>query len=546
MFRIVQFLFFICILCFFSAPAGAVDPAPGAKTLVRIDTNSYTGEDFRNWWKNWQEPGVTVPETPDSFVDWMLLAREAREMELDQLPSFQRKMWVFLKSRTLLMLKNEVIDAKISIPEDDLKKMYTERYLPRYEVEILYFNDPVKAATAHKGLISGNLTFANFRESHKSDGADFRYQVQTLRPHTAEKSWIKTLETMKDGGIAQPIAWSKGHVILGLSAKKGYASDDFETFRDMLHTEKWKEQQSELTAALITELEKTYQVKVDEQLLEAIDPSAPLDTFTDAKIITTTRESYSERQFAEMIQNELAKIRAFEGQAPPNAAKPLEENLSEMKKRIVRSVLAQQLTTWAALDRHYEKEAPFKPVFEFYTQHRLIKELEKVLFQSDVMPSQEEIEAYYQANIKDFTLPDRIDMDIFTGTEEQARRVWTATTLGADFSDAVKKYLPHGVQTTSFSAPDLDPAIQAATKKMAADELSQVFAYKDSFAVVKLIGRHAGKTLPLKDAVSRISETLRQKKIEENRTAFINKLKERTAIEISDAAWASVRRDLVE
>ncbi|MCF6188719.1 MAG: hypothetical protein L3J49_14745, partial [Desulfobulbaceae bacterium] len=87
----------------------------GNSALVTIDGREYSGDDFRVWWENLREKDMVLPETPDPFVDWVLMFREAERMQLYQDPDYRKKVLTFLKARTLMLLKAEEVDSRISI-----------------------------------------------------------------------------------------------------------------------------------------------------------------------------------------------------------------------------------------------------------------------------------------------------------------------------------------------------------------------------------------------------------------------------------------------
>ena len=77
---------------------------------------------------------MALPETPDPYIDWLLLSREATRMDFPNDPSFKRQMRVFLQSRTLLMVKYDSVDSQIKVTDDDIEKSYEEQFTPRFLV----------------------------------------------------------------------------------------------------------------------------------------------------------------------------------------------------------------------------------------------------------------------------------------------------------------------------------------------------------------------------------------------------------------------------
>ena len=126
MHRILSTLILFAVLSLLSA-APAKAWLFGDSALVTIDGTEYTAEDFKRWWGFWKEAEMSFPETPDPYIDWLLLAREGQRMELDSDPGFERATKVFLMSRTLLKLKYEEIDSQIDVTDAEVRKRYDRR-----------------------------------------------------------------------------------------------------------------------------------------------------------------------------------------------------------------------------------------------------------------------------------------------------------------------------------------------------------------------------------------------------------------------------------
>ena len=74
---------------------------------------------------------MAVHDSIDPFVDFMLLAQEADDMQLFDNPAYRKKLDVFLKVRSLMQLKAEEIDAKKVIPpREELWQAYLKEYTP--------------------------------------------------------------------------------------------------------------------------------------------------------------------------------------------------------------------------------------------------------------------------------------------------------------------------------------------------------------------------------------------------------------------------------
>ena len=143
----------IILACLAFLPAAAAKAFLFDDTLVSIDGTNYSVDDFKHWWKFWKDDKTPLPETPDPYIDWLLLSKEAARMDLANDPSFQRQTRIFLQSRTLLMLKYEAVDSKINITDADIRNRYEEIFLPRWVVQRLDFKSEEAAAGSLAGTI---------------------------------------------------------------------------------------------------------------------------------------------------------------------------------------------------------------------------------------------------------------------------------------------------------------------------------------------------------------------------------------------------------
>ena len=44
----------------------------GKTTLVTINHETFTTEDFRHWWKHWKEKETPFPDSLEPFIEWHL------------------------------------------------------------------------------------------------------------------------------------------------------------------------------------------------------------------------------------------------------------------------------------------------------------------------------------------------------------------------------------------------------------------------------------------------------------------------------------------
>ncbi|ADH85104.1 peptidyl-prolyl cis-trans isomerase [Desulfurivibrio alkaliphilus] len=510
----------------------------GGDTLLTIDGVEYSTEDFKGWWQYWNDEGLAVPPTPDLYIDWLLLVREAERMELAGDPSFQRQTRVFLTSRALLMLKNEAVNSRIKVTEADLKAQYEKEYLPRWQVERLHFRNAEEAVAAWEELQAGNLTVAELLAREPDEGGPVTRQVNWHRPQGIAPGWAEIFNNMEKGEVADPEKHHGGLMLFHLKEVKGGDAEDFQRMRESLHRDVWKEQEAALTRQLLAELRRKYQVEINEQRLAELDINAPDDAFGDEVLVATSRQNLTERDFIAMVRRDMTMR--------PDAAHAAfdEEKAAEIKDRVVDGFIAQSLTNWESLARGYEKREPFKGEYDFHVNHRLSVTLERRLFADQVKVDDDMVRRHYEENLAHFSRPAHVRLNIITNDEGPVNQVWAEVVAGKEFSRAVQEHFGRRIPGQEVPINHLDPRVRGVVEKLAPGETSAPFDAQGSRVVVHLIDRVPENPLPFERVAGNIRDRLVREKTAQLRQSYLDQLRARSRIEINDRNWRNVRNEL--
>lgn len=504
-------------------------------TLLSIGKEDYISEDFKNWWENWREEDMQLPATPDPFVDWLLLFKEAERMRFYESGEYRKKVLTFLKARTLMQLKAEEIDRNIHISDDDLWKQYQKTHAPRYQLNIFFFKEKEVAQAFVDKLGKESVGSEKFTASHGRDDGYFSQRTEWYRPLAIHPGWRPILNELEKGKISQPVAWKNDFVVLRLQDKAEGDKKDFDLARKRLRETVWKDEENRLTVGLLTRLRKQYHIKVDTARLEQLDIDAPDETLSDAPVIYTDNGNISEKiVVAKMRQTKHFRMR--------NGFK-VDMDL-QFKNQVVNGIIDQTLTSWEALARKYEQKPPFKAVYEFYCQHRMIKLLEERLFASQTVVDEKEIESYYKENIALFTQPEMIRMAIIEGSEEDLNTLWLEVALGGDFLTLAKQQTGHDVPVRDIPANHLNSKVKEVVDKLTKNEVSQVFKVDGHVSLVQLIERKAAQAMELSKLRKSIKETLHTSKLQTLRQNYLDKLRVEYAVKTNDAVWQNLRKEL--
>jgi hypothetical protein len=512
----------------------------GDKSLVTIDDMVLSPDDFRHWWENWKEKDTPLPENLDDFIDWQLLAREAEDMELFSQPRFIQKIDTFLKVRGLMMLKAEEVDAKIRISDAQVREVYDRDYFPIWNIAVLGFAERSSAERVMAGLRNGKLTleemYAKAGKNEKDAPVKYDKKVE-LRPKNMPEGWRTVLEAMTEGAYAGPVEFRNNYLVLHLLSRPDFDQADLDKFRPRIFNTLRKIEQGRLSRELIDRLKQKFHVQIDEGLLDALDIQNPQQELLDKVLVTFDKGEFTASVFVNLVKRNLQRV-------PVKIAGS--EEWKKRKQASLNDLLFQNLTAFEALDRHYEEKEPFKWMYQFYRRHRLIKELESMVFAKDTVPSDEEVRKYYQEHINDYIHPDSVRVAVLQGDDALMDKVWSEISQGADFFKVGKKYFSKEPEVQELRYDHLDESVGEVIGALSPGEVSAPFTVNDNKVMVKLVSKNMREAVPFDQVKKTIAGMLQKKKFQANRDRYLSLLKERSSIKINQKQWKKLHAELSE
>ncbi|VAW36604.1 hypothetical protein MNBD_DELTA04-1099 [hydrothermal vent metagenome] len=524
-------LFFVCI-----SPLRASWLPWSSSTLVTVNGTEYSADDFSNWWKNWREKGMSIPETPAPYVDWLLLYRQGEKMHLYNTPAYRMKVMVFLKARSLMMLKYDEVDSKIKISRQELWQRYLKSYVPRWQVNVISFHNKQDADAAYKKLLAGTVTVEELHKQAGSKGGAIAVKSRWQRPDNTNIGWQKILLGLGKKGFSKPTSFRNGVLILQLLSTAGADKKDFAKFREGISRKLWREKEGVYTNRLLQRLWKKYHVQVNRKLLKKLDVNTPVAALPAENIITMDEGSVSVKEFMQKLRAQRRFRREY----------GFKDAAFRYKEQVLDGIISQTLTTRAGLDRHYEKKPPFDKIFQFYTRHRLVMALEKQVFLPQVKVSAAEIKTFYNKNIREFSRPASFRLALIKGSRQEMKALWVETMAGGDFMTLARGKVPHGASLVhTFTEDDMDSGIKTAVAGLATKgDVSQVFALQGQYALVQLLDHRPADTLPLERVKDFIARQLKQDKLKAVRAGYLKKLRAASVIQVNDRVWQGLRQEL--
>ncbi|MCM8817057.1 MAG: peptidylprolyl isomerase [Candidatus Omnitrophica bacterium] len=186
-------------------------------------------------------------------------------------------------------------------------------------------------------------------------------------------------------------------------------------------------------------------------------------------------------------------------------------------------------------ERNYRKK--IQKALENYKKELLIKEFlsDQVLNKAEI--SQEEIKNYYNNNLKDFLMPERVHLyEIVVSTEEEARNILSRLSNGEDFSEIAKKESissskEKGGDLGMISRGQLMPELEEIIFAMKPNQvLEKVVKTDQGYHILKIGEKQTAHLQTVEEATPIIKQILVNQKRSQLLNTYINELKNKSKI----------------
>jgi len=536
--RLVSTLCLLACLGYLSM-TGATNPAWASeqKPLAVLAGRAYTAEDYLTWWRYWRDDEKQKPATIEPYLDWLLMVEEAQRMELEGLPEFKHKVRVFLEARSLMLLKNEAIDRQIVITDAELKAAYDRDYAPRRLVGALEFSGETAAKDFARQQAGQTLTLEQL-QMLAAEGPKPPFAVQSpqwLRPVNTPAPWRPLLTGAVAGSLHGPLPLGDNKTALLFVAEvKAADGADFEHKKEVIKTDLRKNHEGALTAQLVKSLRAKFHVRVNEEVLDKINLAPGAANDLDQVLIASDRSQVTVGYFLDQARRETD----ITGRLPTDGAAQ-----TQMKRRLVNTMIANSLVAWEALDRHYEESEPLRGVYQFYRQNRLVAEL-SARATGDNEVSEAEIADYYQTHGEEFSQPEAISGLMVAGEAALIQAVWAEAIAGADLGKAAEtrgaKVLMQ--PATPWPLGQFSEAARQTLARLKNGELSQPFLDNGQTVVLKLIERRPPTVAPLNKVAATIKGRLSEEKRAKGKQALLASLRAKSSVVVNDEVWQGLLR----
>ena len=526
----LSMLLLLTLLC--TAPtASAWNLWGNSEPLLTVNEQTYQCQDYLDWWREWREDDQP-PTSPDDYVNWLLLAGEAAQMQLQDQPSYQRKIATFLKVRSMMLFKKEEIDDKVITPDEKtLYNFYLESFTPHWQLRTVTFRtseelDRFMAAYAASPDSSTEEILASL--SLTNDDYLLSSAVWDRPYHLPEKitTLLRAADTRR---FSEPYPWRETWQVIEVLAAESAADDDFTQLRPSLEQLHLKRQRTNLTAKLIEQLRKKYPIEIDQKLLESIQ----YDGVPEEQAQQIVLKFLSFQVTAAELQN--AAKQQYDSLAPQQKMKV---PFSTTRQQVLEAIISQNLVDTEALERHYEQRPPLKSTFDFYRNHRLIRELERQIIQPEVQNvTAEAIREAYEKHKLQLSGPPLVEIIRGQTTDpDLAARLHAKLREGEDFSAIMAVLGNRNSKPEKLPLQHLIDPVQDVLKTLRPGQTAMV-EDGENYIFIRLIKAPKQEIVAFDKVKQSLEDELKRGAFLQKKQDVIQQLRKRSTIEINQQQW---------
>ncbi|MHB1024585.1 MAG: peptidylprolyl isomerase [Desulfobacteria bacterium] len=362
----------------------------------------------------------------ERLINAKLVLQEARNIGLDELPEVQSAEKAFEEDTLRGMLYGYHVRNILKPDPKEVEKRYREAVKEVKVASVLF--DKEEGAKQLEAEIRGGGKFELLAKKRIDAGeAKGSVEGQYLKFGSLSPEIAKAVSAMKKGEVSPPIRIEKQFSLLKLEAIR-YPKD--KTVRAQAEKDALQTKRVAALKAYADNLRKKY-VKVNRKLFDAIDFEAAEPGFDklreDRRVLATVK-----RENPVTVGDLTAALEKKFFHGADRAAE--EKKLNRRKDQVLEEILNKRVTIKEAKFQKLDRTEYFKGKAAENSSGILFGAFVQKVIVPDVKVSDEELSAYYQAHISDYTYPEmiRIDALVFS-RRENAEEAIGKLRGGADF-----------------------------------------------------------------------------------------------------------------
>ena len=492
-------------------------------------------------------------EVVEILIGEVLIEQETKRTEsaLEGDPEFSKELEEKLSTKALRLLYDDEVSARAEVTDEDIEKYYNENkeiyklretiaashILIRPQIDSVEAKDPRKLRKAEQKAKKKALAILK----ELKEGADFVELAKSQSQDEASKNrggnlgifgrgrmlpeFEEVAFALPLGELSDPVKTEFGYHIIKVTQHnpERYKPLDIEV-RNQIRRQERTRREREVGQAYVDSVKDAAEYLYNEEVLASSDT-----TFSDSLwvlVVNGVDTSYYGK-----LRQEMPKYTQVKG---------LEELTSEDKKDLLKTISLTRLLEKVAEKRGYYQSPEVLKEAETIREEKAKSLVRENLTDQDYVPTEEEIEDYYNEHLDEYTVqrPLHVYHIIFTDSAF-ATVILDSIRDGADFVEMAKRYYP-GEKEIREIAYDLDFISERelsreffeAANKLEVKELGGPVRTEWGYHIIKLMERKMGRSLDqMRTAIRQI---LKGDKDEEAKKSYVARLRGAAEVEIND------------
>ncbi|MBU2520692.1 MAG: peptidylprolyl isomerase [Proteobacteria bacterium] len=467
---------------------------------------------------------IDIDKVIEELINERIIIQEAYRVELDEDPIFQAKTNNYIISRSVIRLRQEEVQDKIKVTEDDMYEYY-KKYFEEIKIRQIVTKDRKKAEELLNLLRKGE----DFFELEKSksewlnkEGGDLGFIKRGKMDQTFEDAAF----ALSEGEISDIVETSSGFHIIKLEERRSAPDDMFEKVKNSIKKKLLKEKEEKRSNDYIAELKNKANIWIDTELLYSRGPDQKdCDNIIIARV---NDEPIDDCDFIEEAKGHLPKLRRDILN---------KEKIKEVNSGILDTLITYELVEQEALRRNYLNDPLFRKSINEYKGKQLLDLFkQKIIFPRSV-PSENDMVEYYETHKDEF----RKDYEVWFSemllpSLESAEAVLKELREGADFEFLASKKSAMTMRTgvnVWIPLGQLSPDMRMAIIDLEISGVSDIIQESRKYKIIKLKGKRGGEYEEFPKVKNIIMQILVKRNFDNWLKEYIDRLRDVSQIDIN-------------
>ncbi len=469
--------------------------------------------------------GIDIQHIVEDMINNRLIIQESYRVKLDEDPLLQEKVNKYLTRRSVIRLRKEEVDDKISVTEEELRE-YFNTYYETIKVRQIVTKDRKKAEEILQLLRSG-ADFVDIATAKSEWGNEQGGDLGFIKKGKMDEAFEQVAFALKEGAISDVVEIGSNFHIIRLDERKPAPEEKFEKAKKKIKKKLLKERETKRSTDYLAELKSKAEIWIDTDLLRSLDPTAK-DCNASIVIARVHKRPITTCDFMEEASLRISK--------QSRRQRNLEKS-ETLNQEIVDSLIIFGLVEEEALGRNYMDDPLFKKDIVEYKENLLINFFKQEIIFPRAIPTKKELREYHETHKDDF----KKDYEVWFGemvfaTSDAAEAVLNELKGGANFEFMASKEslkTPRTGVNVWIPLGSLSPEMREGISDLEVSGISEVIRDSRKWKIIKLKGKRGGEHKEFSRVVAKIRPILEKKKFNEWLQEYLRELKRVSSIHIN-------------